>query len=107
MATEQPPTAATLVIGDEILSGRTQDTNTNYVAKFLGALGIDLKEARVVPDIEAEIVAAVNALRARYAIQVPIVPWTAPPRRLLRISAQIYNSPAQYEHLATALQALL
>src|SRR4051794_25871044 len=66
MATEQPPTAAMLVIGDEILSGRTQDTNINYVAKFLGALGIDLKEARVVPDIEAEIVAAVDALRARY-----------------------------------------
>ena len=59
-------TAAVLVIGDEILSGRTQDTNTNYIAKFLGALGIDLKEARVVPDIEDEIVAALNALRARY-----------------------------------------
>jgi molybdenum cofactor synthesis domain-containing protein len=60
------PTAAVLVIGDEILSGRTQDTNTNYIARFLGSLGIDLKEARVVPDIEDEIVAALNALRARY-----------------------------------------
>jgi len=60
------PTAAILVIGDEILSGRTQDTNTNTIAKFLAALGIDLKEARVVPDDEAEIVAALNALRARY-----------------------------------------
>jgi len=60
------PTAAVLVIGDEILSGRTQDTNTNYIAKVLGTLGIDLKEARVVPDIEDEIVAALNALRARY-----------------------------------------
>jgi molybdenum cofactor synthesis domain-containing protein len=60
------PTAAVLVIGDEILSGRTQDTNTNYIAKFLGLLGIDLKEARVVPDVEDEIVAALNALRARY-----------------------------------------
>src|SRR3978361_2143865 len=60
------PTAAVLVIGDEILSGRTQDTNTNYIARFLGALGIDLCEARVVPDIEEEIVAALNALRARY-----------------------------------------
>jgi molybdenum cofactor synthesis domain-containing protein len=62
----QAVTAAVLVIGDEILSGRTQDTNTNYIAKFLGALGIDLMEARVVPDIEDEIVAALNALRARY-----------------------------------------
>jgi molybdenum cofactor synthesis domain-containing protein len=60
------PTASVLVIGDEILSGRTQDTNTNYIAKFLGSLGIDLKEARVVPDIEDEIVAALNALRTRY-----------------------------------------
>jgi molybdenum cofactor synthesis domain-containing protein len=59
-------TAAVLVIGDEILSGRTQDTNTAYIAKFLGALGIDLKEARVVSDVQEEIVAALNALRARY-----------------------------------------
>ena len=56
-------TAAMLVIGDEILSGRTQDTNSNYIARFLAALGIDLKEVRVVGDVEAEIVAALNALR--------------------------------------------
>src|SRR6201985_1738930 len=60
------PTAAVLVIGDEILSGRTQDTHTNYIAKLLGTLGIDVKEARVVGDVEDEIVAALNALRARY-----------------------------------------
>jgi molybdenum cofactor synthesis domain-containing protein len=59
-------TAAILVIGDEILSGRTQDSNSGYIAKFLAALGIDLKEIRVVPDLEAEIVAGVNALRRRY-----------------------------------------
>src|SRR3569832_1915181 len=59
-------TAAVLVIGDEILSGRTQDTNTNYIARFLAALGIDLKEVRVVGDVEEEIVAALGALRARY-----------------------------------------
>ena len=59
-------TAAVLVIGDEILSGRTQDTNTNYIARFLAALGIDLKEVRVVGDVEDEIVAALNALRGRY-----------------------------------------
>jgi len=58
--------AAVLVIGDEILSGRTQDTNTSHIARFLGALGIDLKEVRVVGDVEAEIVAALNALRAVY-----------------------------------------
>ncbi|HUO93846.1 MAG TPA: molybdopterin-binding protein [Rhizomicrobium sp.] len=59
-------TAAVLIIGDEILSGRTQDTNLNYIAKFLGVLGIDMREARVVPDVEEEIVNAVNALRTRY-----------------------------------------
>ncbi|MEO7054721.1 MAG: molybdopterin-binding protein [Rhizomicrobium sp.] len=59
-------TAAMLVIGDEILSGRTQDSNSNYVARQLTALGIDLKEVRVVGDAEDEIVAALNALRVRY-----------------------------------------
>jgi molybdenum cofactor synthesis domain-containing protein len=62
----KPPTAAVLLIGDEILSGRTKDRNLGYIADFLTALGIDLLEARVVPDIEAEIIAAVNALRERY-----------------------------------------
>jgi molybdenum cofactor synthesis domain-containing protein len=59
-------TAAVLVIGDEILSGRTKDKNIGYIAEFLTDLGIDLKEVRVVPDEEPEIVAAVNALRSRY-----------------------------------------
>jgi molybdenum cofactor synthesis domain-containing protein len=63
---KQRLTAAVLVIGDEILSGRTQDVNIAAIAKFLGPFGIDLCEARCVPDIEAEIVTAVNALRARY-----------------------------------------
>src|SRR3954464_953281 len=61
-------TAAVLVIGDEILSGRTQDSNSNTIARFLGALGIDLKEVRVVGGAEDEIIAALNALRARYTI---------------------------------------
>ncbi len=60
------PSAAVLVIGNEILSGRIPDANLNYIAKRLGELGVFLQEARVVPDIEAEIVEAVNALRARY-----------------------------------------
>ncbi len=59
-------TAALLVIGDEILSGRTKDKNIGYVAEYLTNIGIDLKEVRVVPDEELEIVAALNALRARY-----------------------------------------
>ena len=64
---EAAVTAAVLVIGDEVLSGRTQDANTHYIANYLSQIGVDLREARVVPDIEAEIVAAVNALRARYS----------------------------------------
>lgn len=59
-------TAAVLVIGDEILSGRTKDKNIGYIADHLTAIGIQLKEVRVVPDEEKEIVDAVNALRARY-----------------------------------------
>src|ERR1700748_1461128 len=60
------PTAAVLVIGDEILSGRTQGTNTNHIARFLTALGIDLREVRVVGDVEDEIVAGLNALRGQH-----------------------------------------
>ena len=59
-------TAAILVIGDEILSGRTKDKNIGYIAEYLTSLGIELREVRVVGDEETEIVAAVNALRARY-----------------------------------------
>lgn len=60
------PTAAMLVIGDEILSGRTQDTNTNFLATELTAAGIDLKEVRVVSDDPDAIIDAVNALRRQY-----------------------------------------
>jgi molybdenum cofactor synthesis domain-containing protein len=59
-------TAALLVIGDEILSGRTKDKNIGHIAEYLTNIGIDLREVRVVPDIEEEIVSALNALRARY-----------------------------------------
>jgi molybdenum cofactor synthesis domain-containing protein len=55
-----------LLIGDEILSGRTKDKNLGYIADYLTALGIDLKEVRVVADDENDIIAAVNALRSRY-----------------------------------------
>ena len=60
------PTAAMLVIGDEILSGRTRDTNTQYLANQLTEIGIDLREVRVVADQPHEIVAAVNALRPKF-----------------------------------------
>ena len=59
-------TAAMLAIGDELLSGRTRDKNIGHAASMLTLVGIDLKEVRIVPDEEEEIVAALNALRARY-----------------------------------------
>jgi molybdenum cofactor synthesis domain-containing protein len=59
-------TAALLVIGDEILTGRTKDKNIGYIAEYLTALGIDLVEVRVVGDKETAIVDALNALRKRY-----------------------------------------
>ena len=59
-------TAAVLIIGDEILSGRTQDTNLRDIAKYLAVHGVDLAEARTVPDVHEEIIAALDALRTRY-----------------------------------------
>ena len=60
------PKAAILVIGDEILSGRTRDANMHHLAGELASKGIDLKEARIIPDDIAGIVESVNALRTRY-----------------------------------------
>ena len=63
-----PPavTAAVIIIGNEVLSGRTDDANLNYIARALQTIGIRLIEARVVRDVEAAIVAAVNELREGY-----------------------------------------
>ncbi len=58
--------AAFIIIGDEVLSGRTVDKNLNFLARELTVMGINLKEARVVPDDEDEIIAAVNALRKKF-----------------------------------------
>src|SRR6266496_4479192 len=64
-ASKEVGTAALLVIGGKILSGRTKDQNIGYIAEYLTALGIDLKEVRVVGDEERAIVDALNALRHR------------------------------------------
>lgn len=60
------PTAAICLIGDELLSGRTRDINTQTIAKFLAPYGIPVKEVRIVPDEQDRIVDAINALRATY-----------------------------------------
>jgi molybdenum cofactor synthesis domain-containing protein len=66
MAQDTIDTAGMLVIGDEILSGRTKDRNVGHLAEMMTAVGIDLKEVRIVADDEAAIAEAVNALRSRY-----------------------------------------
>jgi molybdopterin-biosynthesis enzyme MoeA-like protein len=66
-ASKEVVTAALLVVGGKILSGRTKDQNIGYVAEYLTAVGIDLKEVRVVCDEEGAIVDALNALRHRYS----------------------------------------
>lgn len=66
MSDERIWTAAVLVIGDEILSGRTQDKNVAQIATWLDVQGIRLREVRIVPDVEQEIVAALDAVRPRY-----------------------------------------
>jgi molybdenum cofactor synthesis domain-containing protein len=63
---ERTVTAALVIIGNEILSGRTRDENLAFLAQTLNEIGIQLREARVVPDAEADIVEAVNALRAKH-----------------------------------------
>ena len=68
MADTKPPTAAILVIGDEILSGRTKDKNIGFIAETLTDVGIDLEEVRIVADSEAAIVEAVRALSSRYDV---------------------------------------
>ena len=66
MAISERVTAAVLIIGDEILSGRTQDTNLAAIARYLAPFGVDVAQARVVGDVKGEIVAALNTLRASY-----------------------------------------
>jgi molybdenum cofactor synthesis domain-containing protein len=65
-SSERPVTAALIIIGNEILSGRTQDKNLAHIAKTLNEVGVRLYEVRVVPDVEAEIVDAVNTLRKKH-----------------------------------------
>ena len=66
MSDAKTVTAALLIIGNEILSGRTHDKNIPHIAGKLTEAGIRLQEVRVVPDIEDEVVHAVNRLRAKY-----------------------------------------
>ncbi len=66
LASAERVTAAVLIIGDEILSGRTQDTNLRDIAVYFGGFAVEIAEARVVGDIKEEIISALNALRDRY-----------------------------------------
>ena len=66
MEAEKTVTACVLIIGNEILSGRTQDVNLNYLAKGLNEAGVRLREARIIPDIAEVIVETLNEVRAKY-----------------------------------------
>jgi molybdenum cofactor synthesis domain-containing protein len=63
---EKIVTACVLIIGNEILSGRTQDTNLAYIAKGLNEVGVSLREARVIPDVPEVIIATLNEVRAKF-----------------------------------------
>jgi len=60
------PTACLLVIGNEVLSGRTQDVNVKFLATRLGEIGLPLREVRIIPDVAETIIATVNEVRARF-----------------------------------------
>src|SRR5205814_8116765 len=64
--TSKTVTACIVVIGNEILSGRTRDSNIQYLATELGLLGVQVRECRVIPDIEATIVATINEVRKKF-----------------------------------------
>ncbi len=66
MATSRTVSAAVIIIGNEVLSGRTADANLPFLAKSLNALGVRVREARIIPDDEATIVATVNACRETF-----------------------------------------
>jgi molybdopterin-biosynthesis enzyme MoeA-like protein len=66
MAGTGNPTACILVIGNEVLSGRTQDANIRFLAQRLGDIGIPVREVRIIPDVAETIIGTINEVRARY-----------------------------------------
>jgi len=66
MTNKKEITAGIIIIGNEVLSGRTKDINTSTLAKWLNSLGINVKEVRVIPDVEKDIIETVNALRKKF-----------------------------------------
>ena len=68
MTNKKEITAGIIIIGNEVLSGRTKDINTSTIAKWLNSLGIEVKEVRIIPDIEKIIIETVNKLRKRLDI---------------------------------------
>jgi molybdopterin-biosynthesis enzyme MoeA-like protein len=73
-------TACLIIIGNEILSGRTQDTNLAHLSGVLNELGIRMTEARVIPDVEETIIATVNECRAAFTMTLQ---RTASPKLLV------------------------
>ena len=70
--------ASILIIGNEILSGRTQDTNTSTIATWLNSIGVKVKEVRVIPDIENTIIETLNVLRKKSDLLINFFCFTDP-----------------------------
>ena len=89
MSANKTVTACLIIIGNEILSGRTQDANLAYLGEQLNEIGVQMREARVVPDIEDEIVNAVNECRVKfdYVFTTGGITTTSPPTASARRSA--------------------
>ena len=66
MTNKKEITAGIIIIGNEVLSGRTKDINTSTLAIWLGSIGIEVKEVRVIPDVQSVIVETVNSLRKQF-----------------------------------------
>ena len=73
MAKKIQVNAAIIIIGNEILSGRTQDTNTSTIALWLNSLGVKVQEVRVIPDIEEVIVKTINEVRKKIPMYLLLV----------------------------------
>ena len=101
-------TAALIIIGDEILSGRTKDENIGYVADYLTEIGIQLREVRIIGDDETHIVETVNAMRASHTYVFttggigPLMTTSLPTRSPRRSGSESISMSGRWRKCANA-----